>query len=127
MATNGYGDNTMRRNEARKWPTEDPIDENTMEAQIARLESDVSNIRSNLSMVQVDVRELRNGLAAANEAISDVKNSVTALHGKMMALGERVGALGEKVDANIGAVKWMLGVLIVLSIGTPIATALHWI
>src|SRR5690348_2145916 len=49
---NGYGAETMRRNEAHNLIPQDQIDGSPMEARVAKIESDVAKI-------QVDVRELR--------------------------------------------------------------------
>src|SRR5690242_3933562 len=90
----------MRRNEAHQLILQDQVDGSSMEARVARIESDVAKI-------QVGVRELRTDMKAANESIADLRVAVATVDGKVDALGERldgkIDALGERLDGKIDA------------------------
>ena len=88
----------MRRNEAHALIPEDQIDENPMEARIARIESDVSNIQKNLGRVELEVIELRKGQQAANEAITDIKIALGTVNHKLESLADRTYRLDAKID-----------------------------
>jgi hypothetical protein len=109
--------NTMRRNEAYNVIPREQIDENPMEARVARIESDVASIQNGLARIELDIRKLRDGQVAANDAIAQVNVAVAVVDGKVNTLGAKVDALDAKVDAKINAleakmIKWMIGTVI---------------
>ena len=52
--------------------------EGEMEAQIARLESDVSHLRADMADVKSDIRAIRDKIDATNAHIVGVKDSLNA-------------------------------------------------
>ena len=98
----------MRRSEAHNLVPQYPIDQDAMEARVARIETDIANI-------QLDIREFRKGAQAANEATADIRHAVAVLDGKVNTLAAtltaKVGELSAKLDAKAEATDARLGSL----------------
>jgi peptidoglycan hydrolase CwlO-like protein len=94
----------MRRNEAHKWITRDPIEENIMESRIARIESDVANTNLHMSEVRPDLKTANASIARLDVAVTAVAGQINTLEVKVAALDDKVDVLDakvEKLDAKV--------------------------
>jgi outer membrane murein-binding lipoprotein Lpp len=92
----------MRRNKAVHQIIDDQIEEEPMEARIARIEADVANLKENVADIKTDVRGLRDDMKAANESIARVDKQVASLEAKMDG---KLSALEAKMDGGFAAAK----------------------
>lgn len=93
--------------------------DNMLEARVAKLESDVENIKANLSEARADIRELTKLANVTNT------NTVSILE-KIVFIEEKISTKAGRdfLDTKIGELKvWILGLLL-LSIAMPIITFL---
>lgn len=100
----------MRRNAVQRLIVEDQIDGNTMEARIARIESDVSHIRSDVANLQLDVRDLRNEMKAANDSITEIKSGLAEARVGIATVGARIDAKVNALESRL--IKWIVGTVL---------------
>lgn len=77
-----------------------------LESRVARLESDVGNIRSNIDEIKVDIRGLR---AEQSDLLGEVHKLETSLRGEIAKVREDIGHLRHKLTRDSAYTRiWML-------------------
>ena len=105
--------------------------ESSMEARIARVESDVTHLLTDVSDIKADVRGLRDRIdAVASELNGKIDNAASQLNGKLDNVASQLNAKFDGLRDSFAAAKiWALLLYIALAginLGT-LARGLGWI
>ncbi len=84
-----------------------------MESRIARIESDVANLKETVTGMQGDMREMRRDLNATRESVADLKVGLATLDGKRWGCWRRLDAEINAVETRL--IKWMIGTTLATS------------